>query len=216
MTIGVLALQGGFDPHLRALEKLSLAPQGMDPRGQAIGEVATRKVLYPRDLDGLDGLILPGGESTTIGKMMARFGFFDAILESHAKGLAIFGTCAGLILLAKEIRHHDQVHLGLLDIEVERNAYGPQVESFESSVQWWDGRSTPAVFIRAPIIRRLGKTIQVLAEQEGVPVLIQQGKILAASFHPELTTDLSVHRYFVRLCSEGSQETPPSSSGPLP
>ncbi len=197
----MLALQGGFDPHLRALDRLG---------------VPSCKVLYVQDLEGIDGLILPGGESTTIGKMLARFGFLEVIPQAVSRGLALFGTCAGMILLARQIRHYDQVHLGLLDIEVERNAYGPQVESFESSVRWRDGRTTPAVFIRAPIIRRLGPQVEVLAEQEGLPVLVRQDRILAASFHPELTTDLSVHRYFLELCGADSQETRRDSSSLQP
>jgi len=186
LVVGVLALQGGFDPHLRILAKLG---------------VTSRKVLDPLDLAGLSGLILPGGESTTIGKMMARFGLLDAIPQAYTQGLALFGTCAGMILLATEILGYNQIHLGLLNITVERNAYGPQLESFESEVVWKTGKKSPAVFIRAPIIRRLGSEVQVLAEQEGLPVLIKQDRILASSFHPELTEDLSVHQLFVELCA---------------
>lgn len=194
LTVGVLALQGGFDPHLRSLRRLG---------------VNARKVLDPRDLDGLAGLVLPGGESTTIGKMMRRFGFLEALPEAHARGLCLFGTCAGLILLAKEILGSDQIRLGLLDVSVQRNAYGPQVESFESEVLWEDGTTSPAVFIRAPIVRTVGPGVEVLARQEGIPVLLRQGRILGASFHPELTEDLRVHRLFLELCAADVPTEPP-------
>lgn len=194
LTVGVLALQGGFDPHLRSLQRLG---------------VNARRVLDPRDLDGLAGLVLPGGESTTIGKMMRRFGFLEALPEAHARGLCLFGTCAGLILLAKEILGSDQIRLGLLDVTVQRNAYGPQVESFESEVLWEDGTTSQAVFIRAPIVRAVGPGVEILARQEGVPVLIRQDRILGASFHPELTEDLRVHRLFLELCAASVPTAPP-------
>lgn len=183
--IGVLALQGGFDPHLRMLAQLGYP---------------ARKVRDPQDLEGLAGLVLPGGESTTLGKLMQRFGILEAIRRHHTRGMAILGTCAGLILLARDIRGSDQIRLGLLDIEVERNAYGPQVESFEASVRWWDGSETPAVFIRAPIVRRTGDKVEVLAEREARPVLIRQGRILGSTYHPELTEDTRVHRLFLEFC----------------
>jgi 5'-phosphate synthase pdxT subunit len=166
------------------------------------------QVRLPSDLEGLSGLIIPGGESTTIGKLMERCGLDEAIKKFAARGGAVFGTCAGMILMAKEIAAGRgdacvaPTPLGLMDISVQRNAYGRQVESFEADLEKSKLGSQPlrGVFIRAPVLSRVGKGVEVLAEFEGRPVLVEQGKMLAAAFHPELTDDSRVHQRFLSLC----------------
>lgn len=186
LTIGVLALQGAVSEHLAQLAKLKV-------RGVAVKHV--------EQLAELDGIILPGGESTAIGKLMRQYGFIEA-LQQFAQNKAIFGTCAGMILLAKKIVGGESPHLALMDISVQRNAFGRQVASFETDLAVQDiDKSVPAVFIRAPYIVETAKEVSVLASFEGHPVLAQQGKLLACSFHPELTNDLSVMQYFLRLCA---------------
>lgn len=187
MRIGVLALQGDFALHARALGRC-----GADA-------VEVRK---PDELAGLDGLIIPGGESTTLLKLMEAWGFVPALAKLHAAGTPIFGTCAGLILLAREVENPRQFSLGAIDVTVERNAYGRQRESFEArGTARLDGRPVELemVFIRAPRIRRLGPGVESLAELRGETVMARQGNVLVATFHPELTDDLSVHRYFCDL-----------------
>jgi 5'-phosphate synthase pdxT subunit len=187
VRIGVLALQGDFALHARALEKCG---------------VEAVEVRKPEQLDDVEGLIIPGGESTTLLKLMDAWDFVPAIEKFHDAGKPIFGTCAGLILLAREVESPRQFSLGLVDVTVERNAYGRQRESFEASgVARLDGRTTPLemVFIRAPRIRRAGPSVEVLAEHGGEPVMARQGRILVATFHPELTDDTAVHRYFCDL-----------------
>jgi 5'-phosphate synthase pdxT subunit len=184
MTIGVLALQGDFARHRTALARCG---------------VETVEVRKPEDLAGLDGLVIPGGESTTLLKLMEEWGFVPALEKFHAAGKPIFGTCAGLILLARDVENPRQFSLGFIDLGVERNAYGRQRESFEASGRAViDGRPTPVemVFIRAPRIRRVGAGVEVLAEHGGDAVLARQGTVLVATFHPELTEDASVHQYF--------------------
>ena len=194
MRIGVLALQGDFDLHRKALARVE-AHGGL---GEAVESVEVRK---PEQLTDLDGLIIPGGESTTLLKLMNDWGFPPALAEFHARGKPIFGTCAGLILLAREVENPQQPALGLIDVGVERNAYGRQRESFETrEVADLDGpRSVEMVFIRAPRIRRVGADVTVLARQGGDPVMATQGPVLVATFHPELTDDPSVHRYFCEM-----------------
>jgi len=191
MKIGVLALQGDFEEHLRALEKCG------------VGRTAVR---LPQELDEVAGLILPGGESTTIGKLMDRYGLSEKIRQRHAQGMPIYGTCAGLILLAKDIVASQQTRLGLMNVTVERNAYGRQVDSFEADVVAPRLGDVPlrAVFIRAPLVRQVASSVEVLASHDNVPILIQEGNLLASSFHPELTDDLRVHRYFLEM-AERSQ-----------
>jgi 5'-phosphate synthase pdxT subunit len=187
MRIGVLALQGDFALHARALGRC-----GAD----------TVEVRKPDELAGLDGLIIPGGESTTLLKLMDAWGFVPALEKLHAAGTPIFGTCAGLILLAREVENPRQFSLGAIDVTVERNAYGRQRESFEArGTARLDGRPVELdmVFIRAPRIRRLGPGVESLAELRGETVMARQGNVLVATFHPELTDDLSVHRYFCDL-----------------
>jgi pyridoxal 5'-phosphate synthase pdxT subunit len=181
LRIGVLALQGAFKEHARALRKLG-------------AEVV--EVRLPEELDGLDGLVIPGGESTTIMRLAALYGIDEAIRSFDG---AILGTCAGMILLDRE-------HLGLVDLEVERNAFGRQVKSFEADVDLADDEiPLRGVFIRAPRIKSVGPDVEVLGELDGEPVLVRDGRLLLASFHPELTDDLRVHQLFVELIEEKSR-----------
>jgi 5'-phosphate synthase pdxT subunit len=187
MRVGVLALQGDFALHARALAKCG---------------VEAVEVRKPAELDAVEGLIIPGGESTTLLKLMDAWDFAPAIEKFHGSGKPIFGTCAGLILLAREVESPRQFSLGLIDVSVERNAYGRQRESFEASgVATLDAGPVQLemVFIRAPRIRRVGPSVQVLAEYEGEPVMARQGRVLVATFHPELTESTTVHRYFCDL-----------------
>jgi 5'-phosphate synthase pdxT subunit len=176
--IGVLALQGAFREHARALRR-------------AGAEVV--EVRLPEQLDDLDGLVIPGGESTTIAKLASLYGLDEAI---RSYGRPVFGTCAGMILV-------DRAHLGLADLEVDRNAYGRQVASFEADLEL-DGDARPfrGVFIRAPRIREAGPDVEVLAELDGEPVLLRDGRVLVAAFHPELTDDPRVHERFLELVTE--------------
>jgi pyridoxal 5'-phosphate synthase pdxT subunit len=179
VTIGVLALQGAFREHAAMLRRLG-------------AEVV--EVRLPDQLEGLDGLVIPGGESTTIMKLAATFELDEAIRRFDG---AVLGTCAGMIVV-------DRRHLGLADFEVDRNAYGRQLASFEADLVL-AGDSTPfrGVFIRAPRVREAGDGVEVLAELAGEPVLVRDGRILAASFHPELTDDARVHERFLQLIEEG-------------
>lgn len=185
MIIGVLALQGAVAEHIRSL--------------QAAGVEAVA-VKQTAQLDALDGLVIPGGESTTIGKLMRKYGFIEALQQFHASGKAIFGTCAGLIVLAKEIEGQEEAHLKLMNITVARNAFGRQRESFETSLPI-KGIETPltAVFIRAPLIKAVGEGVEVLAEYNGEIVTAREGNLLVSSFHPELTEDYRLHAYFVEM-----------------
>lgn len=181
--VGVLALQGSFSRHRRVLESVGVTP---------------REIRTAADLDGLSGLVLPGGESTTMLKLMENEGLEDAIRAFHVGGGALFGTCAGLILLADRVTGPEQRSLGLLDVRVERNAFGRQIDSFEIDLAWTeDDQGIRGVFIRAPRIRALGPGVRALAHLDGEPVLVRAGRVLAATFHPELTDDARLHRYFV-------------------
>lgn len=186
-TVGVLALQGGFEAHLHALARAG-AP--------------ARDVRRVAHLAGLDALVVPGGESTTLLNLMADEPWFDALRSFHARGGSLFGTCAGAILLAREVRRPAQPSLGLLDAVAERNAYGRQVDSFETLLPAPAlGGLVPGVFIRAPRLRDLGPRVEVLASHEGEPVLVREGRVWAATFHPELTADPRVHRAFAESVS---------------
>jgi 5'-phosphate synthase pdxT subunit len=188
MIIGVLALQGDFAEHLAMLSRLG---------------VQCREVRLPEDLEGLDGLIIPGGESTTIGKLSVDFNLLDP-LRNFGKSKPIWGTCAGAIFLSKDARR-DQPLLGLMDITVERNAFGRQVESFEADLDIPalddDGKKpVHAVFIRAPLIEKVSGQAEVLfALPDGRIVAAQEGHLLATAFHPELTGDDRFHRYFIKM-----------------
>ena len=177
VKVGVLAVQGNFREHAAMLREL-----GAD----------VVEVRLPEELDGLDGLVIPGGESTAISRLMRLYGLEDAI-----RGFAgpVFGTCAGMILLDRE-------HLSLVDVEVDRNAYGRQLASFEADLDLGEGEPLRGVFIRAPRVRRHGDDVEVLAAHEGIPVLLRQGRFLVASFHPELTGDTRVHARFLELVRE--------------
>jgi 5'-phosphate synthase pdxT subunit len=157
-------------------------------------------IRKPAELEKVHGLIIPGGESTTIGKLMVETGLDRAVMARAEKGMPIFGTCAGMIVLADKIEGSDQFRLRLMDIEVKRNAFGRQVDSFETplSIPVLGEPAVPAVFIRAPYIDATGPGVEVLARHEGKIVMAQQGHLLAAAFHPELTDDLRVHQYFLQ------------------
>jgi 5'-phosphate synthase pdxT subunit len=207
MKIGVLALQGDFALHVKALERCG---------------VEAVEVRKPGELADLDGLVMPGGESTTLLKLMDEWGFVPALEKFHAAGKPMFGTCAGLILLAREVDNPRQLSLGLIDVDVERNAYGRQRESFEArGTALLDGAPTPIemMFIRAPRIRRVGEGVDVLARQGGDPVMARQGTVLVATFHPEVTGEGAVHRYFceiVRAAKDGRNGAPTAPPTPCP
>jgi len=187
LKIGVLALQGDFAMHRKALDRI-----GVD----------SAEVRMPRDLDEVGGLIMPGGESTTLLKLMDAWEFVPALEKFHAAGKPIFGTCAGMILLAREVLSPAQASLGLIDLTVERNAYGRQKESFETEGSGDLGqgpRPIKMVFIRAPRIRRVGPAVTPLAEHRGECVMARQGTVVVAAFPPELTDDPSVHQYFAGM-----------------
>lgn len=180
--IGILAIQGDYAAHAEALFEAGAAP------------VEIRK---PEELSGLDGLILPGGESTTMLKFLERHSFLEA-LRTFGSSKPVFGTCAGAILLAREVTHPVQRSLNLLDAVVERNAYGRQIDSsIMRATTSLPGGPLEMVFIRAPRIVQVGRDVEVLAEREGFPTLVKQGRILAATFHPELSVDRRVHKLFV-------------------
>ena len=191
MKIGVLAIQGDYEAHGRMLERLGVEPV---------------YVRTPADLAGLRGLIIPGGESTTHMKILSEEGLLEALRKYSAEGGAFFGTCAGAILLAREVHNPDQASLGFLDISVLRNGYGRQLAS---DVHLGQSKLKEAplemVFIRAPIIESVGPGVKVLAEDAGHPVLVEQGRILAATFHPELTADSTIHEYFIKMARNGHQ-----------
>lgn len=186
--IGVLAVQGAVSEHLDAL---------------AAAGAEARPVKRPGELEGLDGLVLPGGESTTIGRLAEEYGLLEAIRREHERGLAVWGTCAGLILLAREIQDGvpGQPGLRLMDVVAVRNAFGRQVDSFEVELplEGIGRRPFPAVFIRAPYIASAGRGVQVLGRYDGKIVMARQGRLLATAFHPELTPDVRVHRYFAEM-----------------
>jgi pyridoxal 5'-phosphate synthase pdxT subunit len=185
VKIGVLALQGAFREHVYALEALD------------VGAVPVR---LPAQLDDLAGLIIPGGESTAIAKLMETYGFYEPIVGRHAQGMAVWGTCAGAILVARSVVDGvlDQRSLQLMDVEVRRNAYGRQVDSFEADLDFEHiGEPFRGVFIRAPWIESASDSVEVLAKHEGHIVAARQARLLATTFHPELTGDPRVHRYFI-------------------
>ena len=157
-------------------------------------------VRKPAELEGLAGLVFPGGESTAIWRLLKWSGLVEPIEELHRAGIPTFGTCAGMVLLAKEIVNWPERFFGFIDITVERNASGRQVDSFEVELEVKGIGAVPAVFIRAPYIRRAGPGVEILAEHGGQPVMAREGKVLVASFHPELTEDLRVYELFLKMC----------------
>ncbi|MBO8160030.1 MAG: pyridoxal 5'-phosphate synthase glutaminase subunit PdxT [Thermosipho sp. (in: Bacteria)] len=185
MKIGVSGIQGDFREHKLMLEKMG------------IETVVVRK---PEELDFVDGLIIPGGESTTMIRIMKMIGFYDALKKKIEAGFPVFGTCAGMIVLSKEVTNFNQDSLKAIDIKVERNAYGRQVDSFETDIQIKDFKKPfRAIFIRAPKVVEYGEDVEVLSEYNGSPILLRQGKILVASFHPELTDDAEIHELFINM-----------------
>ena len=189
LTIGVLALQGDFAEHEAILKRLG---------------ATTRQVRMPADLEGLDGLIIPGGESTTITRLMNMYGLYEP-LRAFAGSHPVWGTCAGAIIMAKDATDLDRDPLRLMDIEVVRNAFGRQVDSFEVDLPFdeIDGEPLHAIFIRAPLIRSVGAGVKAVATlADGEIVAARQGHLLATSFHPELTDDTRVHAYFLRMVEE--------------
>ena len=192
MEIGVLAIQGDFAEHIAVLGRLS---------------VTAREVRLPAQLESLDGLIIPGGESTTLSRLMSIYDLREPIAQMAREGRTVWGTCAGMIMLAREITEQDPVPLGIMDIGVQRNAFGRQVDSFEQPlcIAGLDHKPFRGIFIRAPVIIRVGEEVSVLsALEDGRPVAVRQGNLLATAFHPELTNDTRVHRYFLDVAGDST------------
>jgi 5'-phosphate synthase pdxT subunit len=185
VKVGVLGLQGDVREHVRALEAAS-----------ATAVVVKR----PEELQSVDALVLPGGESSTIGKLLNRFRLLEPVAERARAGMPLYGTCAGMILMARRITgdHAAPLRLDLMDVTVRRNAYGRQADSFETDVRIGEIEGFRAVFIRAPLVEEVGEGVEVLGEHDGHPVIVRQGHLLASSFHPEMTGDPRVHELFVR------------------
>ena len=190
MKVGVLALQGAFNLHIQALERL---------------DVEATEVKSPENLNSVEALIIPGGESTTMSFLIESSGIFDALRKSSDNGMPILGTCAGMILLSSKIidGRSDQKNLSLIDIETRRNGYGRQIDSFESdlSIEGFDG-SFRGVFIRAPLVEKVGSKVEVLSQVNGRPVMCKQGSVLVTSFHPELADDDRIHAEFLEMLSK--------------
>jgi len=202
MKIGIIAVQGDFEAHAAMLDRLGAA------------HVFVRT---PRDLHGLDGVILPGGESTTQWKFLTEEGLDAGLREHAARGGALFGTCAGAILLAREVTNPAQPSLGLADITVVRNAYGRQLASeVRREVTALSPHAMEMVFIRAPIIARVAPDAEILASSGGNPVLLRQGRVLIATFHPELTGDTAIHEYFLRMVRAHGAEINPAGIAAAP
>lgn len=187
LKIGVLSLQGGFDKHIESLIKLGAKPV---------------KIREAKELDSIDGLIIPGGESTTIIRLLKNFGIYDILREKIVEGFPVFGTCAGMILLSSGITSHsEQETLKLMSYKVSRNDYGRQIDSFDAQLQikGLGDIPVPAVFIRAPRITEISDSVEILSEYKGSPVMVREKNMLAASFHPELTGDTRVHSFFLSM-----------------
>ena len=191
MKIGVLALQGAFAEHRKMLKKLGIESFEIRKKSDLSNAV---------DNNDIDGLIIPGGESTVIGKLLYDLDLFDDIKKLILEGLPVFGTCAGLILLAKEIENHSRTYLGAMDIKVRRNAYGRQLGSFFTESEFKGIGVIPMTFIRAPYISSVGKNVEVLSEVDGNVVAARENNILVTSYHPELNDNLKVHKFFVEMC----------------
>ncbi len=186
MKIGVLALQGAVTEHMQMLSALD---------AEAV------PVRIPSELNGLDALIIPGGESTTISKLLSDYGLMEPIRKLAEQGFPIFGTCAGLVLLAKRVPNLETETIGSIDIEVKRNAFGRQIDSFEANLEisaLHNGKFR-GVFIRAPIVEKVESSVEILCKLNNKPVAVRQGRLLACAFHPELTDDLRLHRYFLDI-----------------
>lgn len=191
MKIGVLALQGAFAEHRKMLKKLGIESFEIRKKSDLSNAVNNNDI---------DGLIIPGGESTVIGKLLYDLDLFDDIKKLILEGLPVFGTCAGLILLAREIENDSRTYLGAMDIKVRRNAYGRQLGSFFTESEFKGIGVIPMTFIRAPYISSVGKNVEVLSEVDGNVVAARENNILVTSYHPELNDDLKVHKFFVEMC----------------
>uniref|UniRef100_UPI000AA60633 pyridoxal 5'-phosphate synthase glutaminase subunit PdxT n=1 Tax=Caldanaerobius polysaccharolyticus TaxID=44256 RepID=UPI000AA60633 len=193
IRIGVLAVQGSVIEHVNTLKQI----QGVTPV----------EIKAPQQIKDIDGLILPGGESTTIGKLIQDFNLKDAIIERAKKGMPVWGTCAGMILMAKKITGQDNTYLNLMDIVVKRNAYGGQLDSFATwqVIPAVSDKPLKLVFIRAPYVEKAGKEVQVLTRVGENIVAVKQGNMLATAFHPELTDDTTFHEYFIQIVRESLQ-----------
>lgn len=188
MKIGVLAMQGAYREHLKILKSLGI--EAIDVR-------------YEEDIDNIDGLIIPGGESTTMGKLIKTLGLYDKLKSRIENNMPVWGTCAGMILLAKNIVNEYYNHLSVMNISVIRNAYGRQLGSFETKAPVKGiGEDIDMVFIRAPYIESVGENVEILSTVDGNIVAAQEGNILVTSFHPELTEDLRLHKYFINIVSK--------------
>lgn len=190
MKVGILALQGDVREHARILMKLDAEPV---------------EVKSPEDLADIDALIIPGGESTTISLLMKKYGLDTAIKEKYKHGMPIYGTCAGAIVLAKNVVDSKQPQLGLADISIKRNDYGRQIDSFETELNIKDIGSFNGIFIRAPTIKSFYNGVETLAEHKNNPVMIKQDNLLITTFHPELTNDTRIHEYFLNMALEYKQ-----------
>ena len=191
MKIGVLALQGAFAEHRKMLKKLGIESFEIRKKSDLSNAVNNNDI---------DGLIIPGGESTVIGKLLYDLDLFDDIKKLILEGLPVFGTCAGLILLAKEIENDSRTYLGAMDIKVRRNAYGRQLGSFFTESEFKGVGVIPMTFIRAPYISSVGKNVKILSEVDGNVVAAKENNILVTSYHPELNDNLKVHKFFVEMC----------------
>ena len=193
IKIGVLGFQGAIIEHQQHLEKV---------------DCEVINVRYPAQLNELDGIILPGGESTTLGKLLVRTGMMEPLRQKIEQGLPAWGTCAGMILLARKLENDPVRHLAVMDITVKRNAYGTQIDSFDTCVKIPEvsEQEIPLVFIRAPYITEVGKNVTVLCRVEGHIVAARENSLLVTSFHPELTKDTTFHRYFADMCREKKGE----------
>jgi len=189
LLIGVLAIQGDFIEHINILQTLG---------------VECREIRLPEQLSDVDGLIIPGGESTTLSRLLTRYDLRQPIKKLAIDGKPLWGTCAGMIMMASEITENDPVPLEIMDIGVQRNAFGRQIDSFEQELEITGFDETPyhAIFIRAPVIKRVGSGVSIMASlQDGRPVAVQQANLMATSFHPELTKDARFHTHFLNLNS---------------
>ncbi|MTI71907.1 MAG: pyridoxal 5'-phosphate synthase glutaminase subunit PdxT [Firmicutes bacterium] len=186
-NVGVLDIQGSVSEHFNILK--------------GIENVNPIRVKYKEDINHIDGLILPGGESTTIGKLLKKFDIMDTLKKQISNGLPVWGTCAGMILLAKKIVESENVHIGTMDIEVKRNAYGSQLESFiiKKKIKEVSSKEIPMVFIRAPYINKVGNQVKILKKYNDKIIAAREKNMVVTSFHPELTNDDSFHRYFIKV-----------------
>ena len=196
MKIGVLALQGAFAEHRKMLKKLGIESFEIRKKSDLSNAVNNNDI---------DGLIIPGGESTVIGKLLYDLDLFDDIKKLILEGLPVFGTCAGLILLAKEIENDSRTYLGAMDIKVRRNAYGRQLGSFFTESEFKGVGVIPMTFIRAPYISSVGKNVEILSEVDGNVVAAKENNILVTSYHPELNDDLKVHKFFAEMCKRANK-----------